>query len=141
MKKFLLLALVCLVACEKQQEDSFLQYLTEVHEVDITKESLRNFYLINVNSCSSCVELNLDYLRADKSLAFDLILTGKNEAVVSSFKKLNYNIIYDDFNKAFKYGLYTQKPLLVMIKDGEVCKKVNIKDDEVQILSQLLKCE
>jgi len=131
MKKFLLLALISLMGCENPQKDSFLQYLTKVHEFDMTNEPPRNFYLINLNSCSSCVDISLDYLRHNQSLDFDLILTGKNETFLSSFKKLDYKIFYDELDKAFKYGLYTQKPLLVMVSEGNVCKKINVKDNEV----------
>jgi hypothetical protein len=141
MRRFLLISLVCLFGCEKQEEDSFLKYLTEVHHINAEKQWAYNFYLINLNSCTDCVNISLDFLSKNSSLDIDVILVGRHKKFLKSFQGLGYDLLYDDLDMAFKYGHYTQKPLLVTIRNGEICNKVNIKDAQVEHLKHYLICD
>src|SRR5690554_3301231 len=98
MKRFLLISLVCLVACEKQQDDSFMKYLTEVHHIDTEKQWAFNFYLINLNSCTDCVNLSLAFLSNNRSLDINVILIGKHKKYLEHFQSIGYDLIYDDLD-------------------------------------------
>ena len=137
-----LLFLFGILSCGSKKQDPFLNYLDDLKVNNSEFGEIHIFYMINLNACSDCVELNLNYLKANHSqLNLNLIIVGYSSQYQDQIENIDYNVIYDRNNLASRYGLYNQKPLLVVLKKGEVCKKMNIHDEQVSILATFLTCE
>ncbi|QNK77129.1 hypothetical protein H7F37_13575 [Winogradskyella sp. PAMC22761] len=113
--------------------DEFSRYLIEVHDQDINNNV--TYFLLPVNGCENCIELNLKLLK-EKKYNIQLIIIGhtfnENRSLLIESLSDNYsNILQDDKYGISQYRIGFSKPLIVTLENGKCIYHLNISDFKV----------
>lgn len=140
---------VFLFACESNSSDKFIHYNKYLeNEFKLLKTDLddkASIYIINLSSCSGCIELNLNYLKKQcEQLEIDLVFIGNYQGTIweSEIGELMkcYKVYFDKDNSVAKYNISTSKPLLINFDiDGDIKNTQNIGDQEIYSLMDKIK--
>lgn len=122
--------------------DDFSKYLTEIHDISVENIS-ETFFLLPVNGCDSCIELNVELLLNGGNYNIQLILIGETYDNERS-EKINQLLLkypgslFDRESEISQYRTGFSKPMLVAISKGICSYQLDISDFKVNEAHEFL---
>ncbi|WKV12222.1 hypothetical protein [Marivirga harenae] len=143
MKRFTLLLLIILLNLSCDKSDKFEKFIEEELNLNETQRSNQQFYVIDMKSCSGCLEINNSFLLKNEINRLNLVFIGNMERGGyfdrAEYESDNWNIYEVKEKDFFPYDIYSHDPLFLQFDgDGNTYSHQNIKVDEIRILDSLL---
>lgn len=139
MFSYFFIMMSCNTKVKKDYEyiDGFKKYITNTFPSE-NKNEHTIYYLIPVNGCESCIDLNLDLLNNNSftsKIDLKIILIGETYDPIRKSKldnlKINFNLLYDLTEEIFKYETSFSKPMIVEIKNNNCLFHLNVSDFKI----------
>jgi len=124
--------------------EGFKLYLSQVYDLDISTQGDRIFYVLPLEGCDECLQINLNLLleRNFNSSKVTIILTGANfnDIIRSKIEaiKRKYPILEDGKNLIHQFETGFGKPLLVHVKNGDCLFATSIADQEIESVKKYI---
>lgn len=136
----LALLVIFITACSTpayKYEAGIETYLQKVTDVKITAHEEIVYYLLPLNSCDPCMDLNLNMLSSlpKNHAKFKVIFIGASnndqwEPLITKIKENQY-VVTDPNGTAYDYETGLSKAMLIHISSGKFKSIMNIPDNKV----------
>lgn len=143
MKRFSLLLLIIFLILSCDKLDKFEKFIEEELNLNVSQRSNQQFYIIDMKSCSGCLEINNSFLLKKEINHLNLVFIGNMESGGyfdrAEYESNNWNIYEVKEKDFFPYDIYSHDPLFLEFDgDGNTYSHQNIKVDEMGLLDHLL---
>lgn len=113
--------------------------MKSVFNIDVNGEGNHLYYVIPLESCEPCIDLNLGVLeRASPSSRVTLVLIGRafDPALTARLKVVGdkFAVLRDPTGKIWRHETGLGKPLLVHTRDGDCQLMESIDDSEDELI-------
>lgn len=146
MNKLNLLLIIMFLSLSCDKPDKFEKFIEEKLNLNKTQRSNQQYYIIDMKSCSGCLEINNKYLSQEIKRNLNLVFIGNMESGGffdrSIYDSIGYNFFEIKESDFFSYGIYTHDPLFLKFDEkGNTYSYQNIKVNEISTLDNLLQNE
>jgi thioredoxin-related protein len=141
---FVLMLTIC---CSERKSEEVVAIETIFNEqLHLAEEKRPNevFYFLNSKSCSTCIQMNIDFL-SDNAVVPDinLVLIGESGFnSYSNYRKLlegNKTIMFMKEHIVSQYKIRTLDPLLVIFNEnGEILSYQNLKETDAYYIEHII---
>jgi hypothetical protein len=146
-KSIFFLLIIC--SCDnKAESDEYIhhQYYLE-NEINLSVSDLENntpIYLIDLSSCSGCIEINFNYLKQNcEQLNLELLIVGNHigsiwQNEIAALQKC-YKMYFDQKSNIKRYNISSSKPLIMKFDNqGRIIYARSVHEMEINQLSTFI---
>jgi hypothetical protein len=142
MKRFALWLILIILSFSCDRQDKFEKFIEEELSLNKTQRSNQQFYIIDMKSCSGCLEINNSFLLKKEINHLNLVFIGNMERGGyfdrAEYESDNWNINEVKEKDFFPYDIYSHDPLFLQFDgDGNTYCHQNIKVEEIGLLDHL----